>query len=130
MENYYENLFHHPSGQGLIFFKVLIEVKFVFTCQKSVINFRFEISKYPKVAALYIFLSYVFIANYTVGLANPSALTLSVTRPKLTSCGRPWPGGRSLRLSSTPGCPSARGRPRSRSSSSPSLPRTLRKGSF
>ena len=122
MENYYENLFHHPSGQGLIFFKVLIEVKFVFTCQKSVMNFRFEISKYPN--ALYIFISYVFIANYTVGL------TLSVTRPRLTSCGRPWPGGRSWRLSSTPGCPSARGRPRSRSSSSPSLPRTLRKGSF
>ena len=126
MANYYENLF----PQGLIFFKVLIEVKFVFTCQKSVINFRFEISKYPKVAAICIFISYVFIANYTVGLTNPSALTLSVTRPKLTSCGRPWPGGRSWRLCSTPGCPSARGRPRSRSSSSPSLPRTLRKGLF
>ena len=74
MANYYENLF----PQGLIFFKVLIEVKFVFTCQKSVINFRFEISKYPNMAAFYIFMSYIFIANYTVGLANPSpSLSLS-----------------------------------------------------
>ena len=74
MANYYENLF----PQGLIFFKVLIEVKFVFTCQKSVINLSFEISKYPNVAAIYIFMSYIFIANYTVGLANPSpSLSLS-----------------------------------------------------